>query len=146
MLFNVWNFAFNELCDLKNLKKLMSVLCPTPIIQSYINHFKYIYEHDLHKMHCGLHIFLLIYFAIYNYLFFSKVTTYDFSIILYTCVFIPCFFHCFENLKNQRYPIEEDTSMCGLCIFKKFLDVYIYPTDFSFNFFEVVIWFSKCKF
>ena len=36
MSFNLWNFAFNELCDLKNLKKLISGLCPTPITQSYI--------------------------------------------------------------------------------------------------------------
>ena len=34
MSFNVLNFSFNELCDLKNLKKLISGLCPTPIIQS----------------------------------------------------------------------------------------------------------------
>ena len=32
MSFNVWNFAFNELRDLKNLKKLISGSCPTPII------------------------------------------------------------------------------------------------------------------
>ena len=43
MPFNVWNFAFNELCELKNLKKLISGSCPTPIIQYYINNFKKIY-------------------------------------------------------------------------------------------------------
>ena len=79
MSLNVWNFAFNELCDLKNLKKLISGSCPTPIIESYINNY---IEHDLHKMHCGMHIFLLIYFTIYNYLFFLKVTTSYFNIIL----------------------------------------------------------------
>ena len=59
MSFNVRNFASNELCDLKILKKLISGSCPTPIIQSYINNFKkYKYEHDLHIMHCGLCIFI----------------------------------------------------------------------------------------
>ena len=43
MSFNVWNFTFNELCDLKNLKKLISGSCPIPIIQSCINNLKYIY-------------------------------------------------------------------------------------------------------
>ena len=36
--------------------------------------------------------------------YFSKVTTSDFSIILYICVSIPSFFHYFQKLKNQRYP------------------------------------------
>ena len=43
MSFNVWNFAFNELCELKNLKKLISGSCPTLVIQSYINNYIYIY-------------------------------------------------------------------------------------------------------
>ena len=43
MSFNVWNYSFNVLRDLKNLKKLISGSCPSPIIQSYINNLKYIY-------------------------------------------------------------------------------------------------------
>ena len=105
MSLNMWNFAFNELCDLKILKKLISGSCCTPIILSYINNLKkYIYEHDLHKMYCGLHIFLLIYFAIYNYLLFFKVTTSDFSIILYTCVSIPTFFSLFSKIEKPKIP------------------------------------------
>ena len=45
------------------------------------------------------------------------------------------FFHCLKKLKNQRYPFEEDASMCGLCIFKKFLDVYFLPWGFFFELF-----------
>ena len=43
------------------------------------------------------------------------------------------FCHCFQNLKNQRYPFEDDTSMCGLCIFQKFFDVYFLPCGFFFE-------------
>ena len=77
--------------------------------------------------------FLLIYFAIYNYYYFLKVTTSNFNIILYTCVSIPYFFHCFQKLKNQRYPFEEDASICGMCIFNKFFDVYFLPCRFFFE-------------
>ena len=40
MSFNVLNFAFNELCDLTNLKKLIIGSCLTPIIQYYMNNLK----------------------------------------------------------------------------------------------------------
>ena len=40
MSFNMWKFSFNELCDLKNLKKVISGSCPSLIIQSYINNLK----------------------------------------------------------------------------------------------------------
>ena len=77
--------------------------------------------------------FLLIYFAIYNYLLFFESDTSDFNIILYTCVSIQTLFHCFQKLKNKIYPFEEDASMCGLRILKKFLDVYFLPCGFFFE-------------
>ena len=129
--FNVWKFSFNELRDLKNWKKLISGTCLTPIIQSYII---YIYENDLHKMHYGLHIFLLIYFIIYNYLLFFESDHIWFQHhFIHVCP-SQLFFHYYEKFKNQRYPFKEDTSMYGLCIFKKFLDVYILPCRFFFEF------------
>ena len=116
------------------MKKLISGSCPSPIIQYYINNLKqYIYEHDLHKMYCGLHIFLLIYFTIYNYLlFFESGHIWFQHHFIHMCP-SHLFFHYFQKLKNQRYPFEEDTSMCGLPIFKKFLDVYILPCIFFFE-------------
>ena len=147
MSFNVWNFALNELCDLKNLKKLISGLCPSPIIQYYINNLKkYIYKHDLHKMHCGLHIFLLIYFTIYNYLLFSKVTTFYFSIILYTCVHPMFFFTIFKNWKTKYTLLKTTRWYVGYLFFRIFSMCIFNPADFSLSCFEVAVWFSKFKF
>jgi len=62
------------------------------------------------------------------------VTRYDLSVILYTCLFMQAFFfHYFHKLKNQRYHFEENALMCGVCIFKKFLDVYFLPYRFFFE-------------
>ena len=130
MSFNMWNFAFNEQCDFKNLKKLISGLCPTPIIKYYFNIYIW---HDLHKMHCGLHIVLLIYFTIYNYLLIFKSDHIWFQHHFIHMCPSQLFFHCFEKFKNQRYPFEEDVSMCGVSIFKKFLDVYFLPWGFFFE-------------
>ena len=74
--------------------------------------------------------FILQYTIIY---YFSKVTTCDFNIILYTCVSIPVFFSQFSKIEKPKIPFEGDTSMCGLCIFKKFLDVYFLPCLFFFE-------------
>ena len=136
MSFNVWIFAFNELCDLKKLKKLISGSCPTLIIQSYINYLKYMYiwacytQNALRWFAYFCCCFISQYTIIYYFL---KVTTSGFSIILYTCFSVPYFLHYFQKLKNQRYPFEEDASMCGLWIFKKFLDVYFLPCGFFFE-------------
>ena len=127
MSINVWIFAFNELCDLKNLKKLISGSCPRRVIQSCINNLKkiYIYEHDLHKMQCDVHIFLLIFFALYNYLLFFESDHIQFQHrFKHIFVHVKKFFLFFQKLKNQRYPFEEDTSICDVCIFKNFLAVY----------------------
>ena len=121
MSFNLWNFAFNGLCDLKNLKKLISVSCPIPMIQSYINDLKYIYiyiyEHDLHKMHCGLHIFLLIYFAIYNYLLFFESDHIWFQHnFIHMCVH-PIFFFTFLKNWKTKDTLLKRTCWCAGCAF-----------------------------
>ena len=143
MSFNLWNFAFNELCDLKDLNKLISGSCPTTIIQSYI----YIYEHDLHKMHYGLHIFLLIYFAIYNYLLFFKTNHIWFqNHFIHMCVHPIFFFTVLKNWKNKDTLLKTTRRCVGCVFFRNFLMCIFYLVDFSLSCFEVVVWFSKCKF
>ena len=88
------------------MNKLISSSCPIPIIQYYINNLKYIYiyEHDLHKMHCGLHIFLLIYFTIYNYLLFFESDHIWFQHhFIHMCVH-PCFFSFFWKIRKPKIP------------------------------------------
>ena len=148
MSFKVWNFAFNELCDQIFLKKLISGSCPSPIIQSYINNFKiYIYKHDLHKMHYGLDIFLLIYFTIYNYLlFFESGHIWFQHHFIHMCVHPSFFFIVLKNWKTKN-TILKMTCRCVSCVFVwNFWMCIFYPTDFSLSCFEVVVRFSKCKF
>ena len=71
MSISVWNFAFNELFDLKNLKKLISGSCPTTIIQSYINKFIYIWTWSTQDALWFAYFFVNS-FWIYNYLLFFK--------------------------------------------------------------------------
>ena len=148
MSFNVWNFAFNELCDFKNMKKLIIGSCSSPIIQFYINNLIYIYicEHDLHKIHYSLHMFLLIYFSIYNYLLF-----FESDHILFQHHFIHVcpshiFFPVFKNWKTKDTLLKR-THRCVRCAFlRNFWMCIFYPMDFSLSCFEVVVRFSKCKF
>ena len=137
-LFNIL-MSFNELCDLKNLKKLISGSCLTPIIQSYINNFKniYIYEHDLHKMHYGMHIFLLIYFTIYNYLLFFESDHIWFQHhFIHMCVHPSIVFTIFKNWKTKDTLLNRMRHCVG-CAFLR---------NFWMSCFEVVCRFSKCKF
>ena len=84
-----------------------------------------IYEHDLHKMECDVGICLLIFFALYNYLLFFESDHIRFQHHFKHIIFhVKDFFHRFQKSKNQKYPFEEDTSMCDVGIFQKFLDVY----------------------
>ena len=151
MSFNVRNSAFNELCDLKNLTKLISGSCPTLIIQSYINNYIYIYiyinEHDIHKMHCGIHVSLLIYFAIYNYLLFFESDHIWFQHhFIHMCVHPNFFFTIFKNWKTKDTFLKR-TSWCVGCAFLwNFWMSIFYPADFSLSFFEVVVRFSNYKF
>ena len=133
--FIVWKFSFNELCDLKNLKKLISGSCPTPIFQSYINNLKNIYiwawstQNALWYTYCFVNLF-------HNIQLFSIFRKWPhlISTSFYTHVFpSQLFFYCFQKLKNQRYHFEEDASMCGMCILKIFLDVYFLPCGFFFE-------------
>ena len=119
MSFNVWNFTFNEMCDLKNLKKLISGSCPTPIIQSYINNFKYIYIWAWSTQNAlwSAYIFLN-YFAIYNYLLFFKSDH-----IWFQCHFIHMrvhprfFFTVFKNWKTKD-TLLKTTHQCVGCASK----------------------------
>ena len=135
MSFNVWNFAFNELCDLKNLKKLIIGSCPRRVIQYCINNFKniYIWAWSTHNALWSAYSFVNLFHNIQLFIIFRK-WPHLISASFYTHVCpSQLFFHCFQKLKNQRYPFEEDASMCGSCIFKKFLDVYILPYGFFFE-------------
>ena len=135
MSFNLWNFAFNGLCDLKNLKKLISVSCPTPIIQSYINDLKniYIWAWSTKIALWSAYFFVNLFHNIQLLIVFWKwphlIST---SFYTHMCP-SHLVFHCFQKLKNRRYPFKEDASMCGLCIFTKFLNVYFLPCGFLFE-------------
>ena len=148
MSFNVQNFAFNELCDLKNLKKLIRGSCPTPIIQSYINNLKKkICEHDLHKMHCGLHICLLIYFTIYNYLLFFESDHIWFQHhFIHMCVHPSFFFTLLKNWKTKNTLLKMMRRCVGCVFFRNFWMCIFYHVDYSSSCFEVVVKFSKCNF
>ena len=90
-------------------------------------------------MQCDVHIFLLIFFALYNYLLFFESDHIRFQHrFKHIFVHVKEFFVFFQKLKNQRYPFEEDTSICDVCIFNF--------ADFSLSCFEVAVWFSKYKF
>ena len=132
---NVWNFAFNELCDLKNLKKLIGGSFPTPIIQSYINNLKCIYiwawsTHNALWSAC----FLLIYFAIYNYLLFFESDHIWFQHhFIHMCVHPTFFFTVFKNWKTKDTLLKR-TRQCVGCVFlKNILDVYFLPCVFFFE-------------
>ena len=148
MSFNVWNFAFNELCDLKKLKKLISGSFPTPIIQSYINILKNnIYVHDLHIMHRRLHICLLIYFAIYKYLlFFENDHIWFKHHFIHMCVHPRVFFTVFKNWKSKDTLLKRTRRCVGCAFLRNFWMCIFYPANFSLSCFEVVVKFSKCKF
>ena len=145
--FNVWKFEFNELCDLKNLKKLINGSFPIPIIQSYINNLIYIYDHDPHKMHCGLHIFLLIYFSIYNYLLFFESDHIWFQHhFIHTCARPIFFFIVFKTWKTEDTLLKR-MHRCVACAFlRNFWMSIFYLVYFYLSCFEVVVRFSKCKF
>ena len=69
--------------------------------------------------------FLLIVFALYNYLLFFESDHIRFQHrFKHIFVHVKEVFLFFQKLKNQRYPFEEDTSICDVCIFKNFLAVY----------------------
>ena len=135
------------MCQLKNLKKLITGLCPTPIIQPYINNLKYIYEHDLHKMHSGLHIFLLIYFAIYNYLlFFESGHIWFQHHFIHMCVHPSFFFTIFKSRKTKDTLLKR-TRRYVMCAFLRIFWLCIFNSaDFSLSCFEVAVWFSMYKF
>ena len=70
-------------------------------------------------------IFLLIFFALYNYLLFFESDHIRFQHHFKHIIFhVKDFFHRFQKSKNQKYSFEEDMSMCYVGIFQKFLDVY----------------------
>ena len=132
MSFNVWKFSINELCDLKNLKKLISGSCPTPIIQSDITNIYMIMISTKCVLVC-IFVFVNLFRNIQLFIIFQKWPhLISSSFYTHACP-SHLFFHYFQKFKNQRYPFEEDASMCGLCIFKKFLDVYFLPCIFFFE-------------
>ena len=143
----MWNSAFNEPCDLKNLKKLISGSCPTPIIQYYINNLKNKYEHDLYIMQCGLHIFLLIYFAIYNYLlFFESDHIWYKHHFIHMRVHPNFFFIVFKNWKTKDTLLKRTRRCVGYAFLRNFWMSIFHPVDFSLSCFEVVVTFSSVSF
>ena len=148
MSFNVWNFSFNELCDLKKLKKLISGLCPTPIIQYYINNLIYIYIYAWSTQNTlWSAYFLLIYFTIYNYLLFFESDHIWFQHhFIHMCVHPSFFFTVFKNWKTKD-TLWKRTHRCVGCAFlRNFWMCIFYPADVSLSCFEVVVRFSKYNF
>ena len=152
MSFNVWNFSFNEPCDLKNFKKLISGSCPSPITQSYINHLKYIYIYIYTSMiytKCTMVciIFLLIYFTIYNHLLFFESDHIWFQHhFIYMCVHPIFFFTVFKNWKTKDSLLKRTRRCVAYAFLRIFRMCIFYPADFSLSCFEVVVRFSKCNF
>ena len=128
MSFNLWNFTFDKLCDLKNLKKLISGSCPTPIIQYYINDLKYIIYMSMIYKKCTVVciFFLLIYFAIYNYLLFFESDHIWFQHHLIHMRVHPIFsFTVLKNWKTKDTLLKR-TRRCVGCPFLRNFWMYIY--------------------
>ena len=105
MSFNVWNFTFNELRDLKNLKKLISGSCPSPIIQSYINNFKnkYIWAWSTQNVLWYAYFFVNLFHYIQLFIIFRK-WPHLISPSFYTRVSIPLFFSLFSKIEKAKIP------------------------------------------
>ena len=134
-------------CDLKNLKKLISGSCPTPIIQSYINNLTTKYMSMIYtKCTVVCIFFLLIYFAIYNYLLLFESDHIWFQHhFIHMCVHPSFFFTVLKNWKTKNALLKR--CWCVGCVFfRHFWMCIFYPTDFSLSCFEVFVRFSKCKF
>ena len=148
MSINVWNFAFNELCDLKNLKKLISGLCPTPIIQYYINNLKNIYIRAWSTQNAlwSAYFFVNLFRNIQLFIIFRK-WPHLISTSFYTHV-CPSqrFFTIFENWKTKDTLLKRTHQCVGCAFLRNFWMCIFYPTHFSLSCFEVVVRFSKCKF
>ena len=120
MSFNVWDFSFNELCDLKNLKKLISGSCPSPIIQYYINIFfkENIWAWSTQNV-LWFAFFFLIYFAIYNYLLFFESDDIWFQHhFIHMCDHPSFFFTVFKNWKTKD-TLLKTTHRCVGCVFSE---------------------------
>ena len=98
-------------------------------------------------MHCGMHIFLLIYFAIYNYLLFFESDHIWFQHhFIHMCVHPSFFFTVFKNWKTKDTLLKRTRRCVGCAFLRNFWMCIFYPADFSLSCFEVVFRFSKCKF
>ena len=148
MSFNVWNFAFNELCDLKNLKKLISGSFPTPIIQSYINNWKiYIWawstKNALWFAYCFVNLFNK-----YIYLLFFKSDHIRFQ-HRFKHIFVHIkefFFYFFKNWKTKDTLLKR-TRRYVMCAFLRIFWLCIFNSaDFSLSCFEVAVWFLSISF
>ena len=135
------------MCDLKNSKKLISGSCPTPIIQCYINNLKYIYTWAWYTQNelWSIYIFFNLFHNIQLFIIFQK-WPHLISTSFYTHV-CPSrlFFTILKNWKTKNTLLKK-TRRCVGCVFlRNFWMCIFYPADFSLSFFEVVVWFSKCK-
>ena len=145
MSFNVWNFAFNELCDLKNLK-LISGSCPTPIIQTYINNYIYIWAWSTQNALWSAYFLVNLFRNIQLFIIFWKWP----HLILasfYTHVYPShIFFTIFKNWKTKDTLLKR-TRRYMMCAFLRIFWLCIFNSaDFSLSCFKVVVRFSKCKF
>ena len=148
MSFNVWKFSFNELCDLKNLKKLISGSCPSRIIQSYINKKKIIniWAWSAQNVLWSAYFFVNLFYNIQLLIIFRK-WRHLISTSFYTHVCLShLFFHCFQKLKTKDTLLRRTRRCVGCAFLQNFWMSIFYPADFSLRCFEVVISISKCKF
>ena len=131
MSFNVWNFAFNEQCDLKKLKKLISGSCPTPIIQSYINNI-YIWAWSTKNALWSAYFFVNLFRNIQLFIIFRKwphlIST---SFYTHVCP-SQLFFIVFKYWKTKDTLLKR-TRWCVSCAFlRNFWMCIFYPCGFFF--------------
>ena len=120
MSFNVWNFSFNELC------------VHGQIIQSYINNI-YIWAWSTQNALWSAHFFVKLFLIIQLFIVFQK-WPHMISTSFYTHV-CPShlFFTILKNWKTKDTLLKRTRRCVMMCIFMKFLEVYILPCRFFFK-------------
>ena len=148
MSFDVWIFTFNELCDSKNLKKLISGSCLTPIIQSYINNLNiyiYIWAWSTQNVLWSAYFFVNLFPNIQLFVIFESDHIWFQHHFIHMCVHPRFFFTIFKNWKT-KYTLLKRMHRCVDCTFlRNFWMCIFYLADFSLSCFKVVVRFSKCK-
>ena len=145
MSFNVWSFAFNELCDLKILKKLISGLCSSTIIQYYVNNLKiYIWAWSTQNALWSAYFFVNLFHNIQLFIIFWKWPHLIWT-SFYTHVCPSHIFFTILKFWKMKDTILKRTRRC-YAFLRIFWMCIFYLADFSLSSFKVVVRCSKCKF